>query len=57
MLLRAFLLHVICMYVVTRSEKASLENVYPPKKNPAEGVTGDKNSCIRNDRKKKIPAN
>ena len=27
------------MYVVKRSEKASLENVCPPKKNPAEGVT------------------
>ena len=46
------------MYVVKRSEKAILENnVCPPKKIPAEGVTGDKNSCISNDREKKIPAN
>ena len=46
------------MYAVKRSEKASLENnVCPPKKIPAEGVTGDKNSCISNDQKKKIPAN
>jgi len=32
-------------------------NVCPPKKIPAEGVTGDKNSRISNDQKKKIPAN
>ena len=31
--------------------------MFAQQKNPAEGVTGDKNSCISNDQKKKIPTN
>ena len=31
--------------------------MFAHQKNPAEGVTGDKNSCISNNQKKKIPAN